>query len=604
MSGKEWIGRLFEDLWGTAGRSGSLEAFRPELILCAALLAMLTVRMLLPRWRSSPFYGSAAGILAALGLVVGAGLPTGPREIFTGMLVVDGLAWYLRGLILLGGLVVVSLSGLTRSPSEEGYLEFYFLLMGAVLGMCLMVSANHLVMVMVGLEMASICSYVLAGLERDRRTGMEAALKYAVFGGATAGVMLYGMSLLAGVLGSVHLPTMARQWADLASTRPTGAGWAEYGPVLLLGGVMFLVGLGFKLSAFPLHFWAPDVMEGAPAEVGGFLSVVSKTAALGLLARLALLLCIPSKPMPIEEANTLPTVPNWQAKQTLQPAESRASAPAEEIAEPLTNPANPPVPALAPARQTFLAILALLAAVTCTFGNLAAYGQTNMKRLMAYSTIAHAGYLMMPVAAMLALAGRNPQAAQTALAALLFYATVYLWMNLGVFGFVAFMRDRIGREQIDAYRAIGRRSPGTAVLMAIQLFSLVGLPPLGGFMAKFTLFATLWQAGLGALLLIAVVNTVLSLFYYLRVIRVMVTLGDSDSAGPDAFQKSSVGPEGGSLSAQPPLGGNKPPVSEGELPMLSWAGLWLLAVCTPVVALGLWWNGLFALAQAAAARSW
>lgn len=581
---------VFEDLFGSAVRIGALWAVAPELVLCAALATMLVVRMLTPRWRHSPFYVAAAGLAAALALVVCWGLPAGSNQIFTGMLVQDGLAWFLRGLVLLGTLVVVSLTALSRTPTEEGYLEFYFLLVGAALGMCLMVSANHLVMVMIGLEMASICSYVLAGILRRQRQAMEAALKYAVFGAATAGIMLYGMSLLAACLGSVHLPTMARGLADRLSGLPHTEGAAAYQSVLLLGGVMFLVGLGFKLSLFPLHFWAPDVLHGAPAEVGGFLSVVSKTAALGLLARLALVL-------------------SGSAGLAQTPALGHV------------------VQALEPARQTLAGLLALLAAVTCTFGNLAAYGQTNMKRLMAYSTIAHAGYMIMPVAALLASAGRDTAAAQNALAALLFYAAVYLWMNLGVFGFTALVRDRCGREEIETYRAFGRQSPGVTVLMAIQLFSLVGLPPMAGFMAKFTVFASLWQCGLGALLLVAVLNTVLSLFYYLRVIRVMTAVGEEgkhsepghpamlsrserftgeSTTGGLSGEKGAEGPGMAPPSASPPgaEAESAPQAAQPELPLLSWAGLWLLVVCVPVVVLGIWWNGLFALAQAAAAASW
>lgn len=572
MSVKQIVEKFFVDLWGSAEAAGSLEAIRPELVLCATLLALLVVRMVVPRWRSSAYYVSLAGLVGAMGLVLWAGLPRSGQSIFTGMLVMDGLSCYFRGLILLGALVVVSLTGITRVPSDESSLEFYFLLVGAVLGMCVMVSANHLLMVVIGLEMASICSYVLAGILRDRRQAMEAALKFAVFGAATAGVMLYGMSLLAGSLGSVHLPTLSCRLAERMPSLAQPEASSVHGPVLLLGGVMFLVGLAFKLSAFPFHFWAPDVMEGAPAEVGGFLSVVSKTAALGLLARLALVICGPDE--------------------------------------------------LEPVRHTMAGLLILVAAVTCTFGNLAAYGQSNMKRLMAYSTIAHAGYLMMPVPAMLILAGQDGEAARTALAALLFYATVYLWMNLGVFGFVAFLRDRIGREEILAYQGLGRRNPGVVVGIGIHLFSLVGIPPLAGFMAKFTVFASLYQAGLWTLLLIAVLNTVLSLFYYLRVIRVMVaspaegSSSDGSQANPSgkpSASGSSNGWNGGSATDHrnpfPPQGeegpSSGPPTPKENsitLPIVSWPGLWLLVTCVPIVVLGIWWNELFALAQAAVAR--
>ena len=199
-------------------------------------------------------------------------------------------------------------------------------------------------------------------------------MKYAVFGAGTAGVMLYGMSLLVGVLGSAHLPTMtARLAAMLQDPSHVEAGRST---VLILGGLMLTVGVAFKLSAVPFHFWAPDVFEGATAEVAAFLSVASKAAALGLLVRLATGFAFPADLFFPE--STIPRDPTTVAAA---------------------------VAALAPVRQYIVVLISVLAAVTCTFGNLAAYGQTNMKRLLAYSTIAHAGYMMMPVAAAVSLLG-------------------------------------------------------------------------------------------------------------------------------------------------------------------------------------------------------
>jgi NADH-quinone oxidoreductase subunit N len=220
------------------------------------------------------------------------------------------------------------------------------------------------------------------------------------------------------------------------------------------------------------------VFEGAPAEVGAFLSIASKAAALGLLARLAMVFSGGCDP----------------------------SAAAD----------------LAPARVFLGTLIGVLAAVTCTFGNLAAYGQTNMKRLLAYSTIAHAGYMMMPVAAAVALVGGAAGRTQAALAALVVYLVVYLFMNFGAFAFVAFLRNATGSETIASYAGLVRRSPALAVAMAVILFSLVGVPPLAGFSAKFAVFAALWDARLLALLAIGGLNTVLALFYYLRVVKVMM----------------------------------------------------------------------------------
>ena len=517
------VGQLTENLFGRA-LGTSLWAFRPELVVCATIIALLMVRMVAAGWKNSGFYVTLVGAAAALYFALAPDGVNKPVEIFTGMLVYDTFAIYMRGLLLLFVILFAVFTQATGIPDRNSAGEFYVLILGAVLGMCLMVSANHMLIVFLGIEMASVPSYVLAGFLKHRRPSGEAALKYAVFGAGTAGVMLYGISLLVGTLGSAHLPTMAAQLAELLRQNPGG----ERTMVLLLGGLMLMVGLAFKLSAVPFHFWAPDVFEGATAEVAAFLSIASKAAALALLARLAL-------GFGYVEFSLLS--------------------------------------ALEPARQYIVGLVGLLAVITCTFGNLAAYGQTNMKRLLAYSTIAHAGYMMMPVAAAVALIGTGasgPIEAQAAIASLAFYIAIYLFMNLGAFAAVAFLRNVLASEEIADYAGLVRRSPGLAVCLAIILFSLLGLPPLAGFAAKFTIFYALFDARLLVLLAIGVLNTVLSLFYYLRVVKVMT------------FDPQ---PEGREAAA---------------IPLWSTAGSYCLVVTLPVVVLGIYWNFLFDWAKIAA----
>jgi NADH-quinone oxidoreductase subunit N len=225
---------------------------------------------------------------------------------------------------------------------------------------------------------------------------------------------------------------------------------------------------------------------------------------------------------------------------------------------------------LAPVRHYIGMLLTLLAAVTCTFGNLAAYGQTNMKRLLAYSTIAHAGYMMMPVAAAVTLVGTNLEEARSAVAALIVYISIYMFMNLAAFAIVAFLRNAIGSEEIADYAGLVQTSPGLTVCMAIVMFSLVGLPPLAGFPAKVTIFLALVKADLWALLFVGILNTVLSLFYYLRVVRVMVF-------SPKPLYRES-------------------PV----IPLSSTVGLYCAALTLPVVALFFMLGGLLNWASAAA----
>ena len=529
----------------------SAPLFRPELCVAATIVLLLVCRML-------PVLRHADSALVALGGVAfglwyawsdfqslpGGGDPlSGRRELFTGLLVYDSLTAYLRLLLLLGFLALyIVFTRVSGIPDREDGADFYTLVLGATLGMCLMASANHLLMLFMAVEMASVPSYALAGLLKGRKASSEAALKYAVYGAGAAGIMLYGLSLLAGTLGTCHLPSMA---AELARAGHAGGAGGSV-MVLSLAGLMLAVGLAFKLSAVPFHFWCPDVFEGAAAEVGAFLSVASKAAAVALLLRVTFALGIPAGSLGI-------------------PAGGDAVAPT--------------LAALADTRHFMVYVVALMAAVTCTLGNLAAYGQTNMKRLLAYSTVAHAGYLMMGVAAAIAMAGTTTGGARDAVTAVAFYLGTYVFMNLGAFAIVALLRNTLRSEEISAYAGLVRTSPGIVVATAVVLVSLIGLPPLAGFVSKFLVFSSLVEAiAAGAerplmlvLLVVGGLNTVISLFYYLRVLKVMTFDPPSEERATDPF------------------------------PLVSVPGAVVTALVLPVVALGLFWSGLYAAAQLAGA---
>ena len=267
--------------------------FAPELILCLTILGMLIVRLF--RWGQQipGFLLALVGTLCALYFAAPWMYLTDPQaivrqEIFTGMLMYDTFSVFMRGFLLTFAVLLIIFTRLSGMPHRDDAVEFYCLVLGATLGMCLMAAANHLLMMFMAVEMASVPSYALAGQLKYQRRSSEAALKYAVYGAGAAGVMLYGISLVAGVLNSVHLPTLTQQLAILLPQMP-----AEQKVVLVLGGVMIMVGLAFKLSAVPFHFWCPDVFEGATAEVDAFLSVASKAAALALLVRVAIGFSVP-----------------------------------------------------------------------------------------------------------------------------------------------------------------------------------------------------------------------------------------------------------------------------------------------------------------------
>jgi NADH-quinone oxidoreductase subunit N len=514
----------------------SIPLFCPELIICATIVVMLLVRIFRVGRRIDPFLLALVGT----GLAFWFALPNGGldalgeiqrREIFTGMLVYDGMTVFFRLFLLAFAfwfIILVRMTGLADSRDGQ---DFYTLLLGATLGMCIMASANHLITVFLGVEMASVPSYVLAGIIKGRRRAGEAALKYAVYGAGAAGVMLYGISLLAGLLGTAHLPTIATKLvamdipAMIASKQDAGTLM-----VLALAALMIMVGLAFKLSAVPFHFWCPDVFEGASAEVDAFLSVASKAAAMALLVRVALGVSTTSPPVPAVAAPIAQTgVPTHLAAFQQSPVGEDEAPPADI---PANKGADEP---LTPIRTFIVRLLAVIAAVTCTFGNLAAYGQTNMKRLLAYSTIAHAGYMIMAVAAAVHLAGVDAGGAREAVAALLLYLLLYVFMNLGAFAIVAFLRSAIQSEDIADYAGLIRSTPLTAVALTVILVSLIGLPPLAGFVGKLVIFASLVAAGgpwMIGLLVIAGLNTVISLIYYLRVAKTVCIDPPADTRGP------------------------------------------------------------------------
>ena len=471
----------------TQSLGNSLGSFSPELMVCVGIVALLVARLFSVLDRVHLGYVALVVTLTALGLswiqwqpFLDPTQPYRQVSVFQGMLAFDALSVFMKVLLLAGTALVIWQTLLTGIPDREDSADFYSLLLGATLGMMLMASANHLLMVFIAVEMASLPSYALAGFLKGRRQSSEAALKYVVFGGAAAGVMLYGISLLVGRFGSGYLPEVAASF-QIILARP------GFDLLLLVGLLLVLVGLAFKLSAVPFHFWCPDVFEGAAAEVAGYLSVISKAAAVALTGRLMLSLVGLSGTAALTDAQ-------WKhAAAYLGPA------------------------------------LVFIAAITATYGNLAAYAQTNLKRLLAYSTIAHAGIVLMGIACL----------TRNGLAAALFYMTVYLFMNLGAFGVVAFLRNQVGSEDLSAMKGMIRRAPIQVLCLAVFFLSLIGFPPLIGYVAKFEIFAALYQTSVSessrpllVLLVIGLANTVLSLFFYVKVLKTMIIEAAPEDATP------------------------------------------------------------------------
>jgi len=529
----------------------SLPLFRPELVLCATIVLMLLVRVFRGGQYLPSFLIALGGSLTALwmalpkeGLASWSGMES--QELFTGMLVYDSLTAYIRVFLLVFSVLFVILSQLTGIADREDGQDYFTLVLGATLGMCVMASANHMLAVFLGIEMASVPSYVLAGIVKGRSRSSEAALKYAIYGAGTAGVMLYGISLLCGVLGTAHLPSMAVELAALDIPAMIASG--ENGRtlmVLALGGLMMGVGLAFKLSAVPFHFWCPDVFEGASAEVDGFLSVASKAAALALLLRVGFGLgyladdpqdniAAAKGPVAMASISTMSSTMNRQFSGTQSQLAKLQLAQVQLDGGNWGAGATSASP-LSPVRRFFVILVAIAAMITCTFGNLAAYGQTNIKRMLAYSTIAHAGFMMMAAAAAVGLVGQNREHAESAVSALLLYLAIYLFMNLSAFAIIAFLRNAMQSEEIKDYAGLIRSCPMVAVMMTAVLVSLIGLPPLAGFWPKLRVLQSLYQAGgplMTIVLIVAALNTAIALVYYLRVAKTICIDDEPDSRGP------------------------------------------------------------------------
>jgi NADH-quinone oxidoreductase subunit N len=446
------------------GNIDSLSYYVGDTLLLALALLVVIID-LMGRGRAHGVTGAAAllSIAAVIGVIwVG---PVVDERLFYGMVRADSLARAFKLIIGVCAFATLLVSLQTSEVSDRLRGEFFALILFATYGMFLMVSASNLLAAYLGIEMASISSYILAGFLARRTRSSEAAFKYVIYGSVASGVMLFGISLVFGMAGTVDIAVLADR---LAMAPPMGVTMAL---------VLMFAGFGYKIASVPFHMWSPDVYEGSPLPVTAFLSVASKAAGFGLVIRFFR--------DGMGTAAVMATV-DW----------------------PL--------------------FLAVVSAVTMTVGNLAAFGQTNVKRLLAYSSIAHGGYLLMGVVAM----GGSLRA--ESLSGVLFYFLAYLFMNLGAFYVVLHLASpsRLGSEDISAYRGLIRRSPLLAILMSVFLFSLIGLPPFAGFWGKLYLFKSVVDGSLTAgginghsflwLVVLGLLNSAISLYYYFSVVRAML----------------------------------------------------------------------------------
>ncbi|MBN1690666.1 MAG: NADH-quinone oxidoreductase subunit N [Dehalococcoidia bacterium] len=436
----------------------------PELsLLCFALLVIL-VDLFIANKRTLAVLAVAGALVSAFFVLM---LWNGQTaEAFYLTIAIDQFGLFFKLLILTATTLVILASSGYVSKFERFQGEFYALLMLSAVGLMLLVSAINLITIFVALELSSISLYVLVSFLKDKKSS-EAGLKYLILGSVASAVLLYGMALVFGLTGTTCLTCIA----DYIKGMPAASLLGE--PALLVGLVLVIAGFGFKIASVPFQMWVPDVYEGAPTPVTAYLSVASKAAGFAVIARILL---------------TAFGVPDWL-------------------------------------HNDWAMIIAVLAAVTMTVGNVTALLQTNIKRMLGYSSIAQAGYLMVGLAAM----GMASQVDGNVRSGLVFFLLSYTLTNLGAFIAIIAISNKINSDEIDDYTGMGKRAPLLAVALTICMVSLTGLPPTAGLIAKIYIFSGAVDQGLLWLVIIAVINSCISAFYYFKVIKVM-WMGEPASA--------------------------------------------------------------------------
>ncbi len=434
----------------------NLELFAPELSLAAFAIIVVLLDLVIER-KGILVVVSLAGLAVSAGFTI-AMWGGSSQAIFNNMLAVDSFALFFK-LLFLGIAALVILASVDYTSKFTRFRgEYHALVLLAALGMMLMAATTELISIYIALELTSISLYILVGFLKDKKSS-EASLKYLLLGAVASAVLLYGMALIFGFTGKTQLGEIAQVIQSMSPQTLLAS------PALILGIVLLVAGFGFKIAAVPFHMWVPDVYEGAPTPITAYLSVGSKTAGFAIILRV------------FYSAFGLPS---WLS-------------------------------------LDWGLIFAVLAAIGMTIGNVAALPQTNIKRMLGYSSIAQAGYLMVGLATV----GLSPVTDIVGRSSVLFFLAAYALTNLGAFIAIIAISNRVNSDLIDDYSGMGKRSPLLALALTLSLISLIGMPPAAGFMAKFYIFSGAVQQGLLWLVVIAVINSVISAYYYLRVVKVM-----------------------------------------------------------------------------------
>ena len=443
----------------------SISLYFPEIILTILIIAVIIYDLLIDKSKSGN-----TGWLLSFGLLVVSfsiwkqGNIT--TSLFTDAVVLDPFSSFFKQIIILATILVSIVSLYSDELTKYRKGEFFTLLGIITFGLFLMVSAVDLIILYISIEIVSIMSFVLAGYLKENTFSNEASLKYVLYGALSSGIMLFGLSYIFGLTGSTNYFQIQNAISQLDSSANTA---------LLLSTIMILAGFGYKVSAVPFHFWTPDVYQGAPTTITAYLSIAPKAGAFAMMIRFFNQVFSDGgalSGMDVVSASNIP----WAS------------------------------------------ILSLLAVITMTLGNVVALQQNNIKRMLAYSSVAHAGYMLLAM----------PVMSSESIYAIMIYLVMYLFMNLGAFFIVIFVKNKTGGETFEDYKGLGWEMPTIGICMTIFMVSLTGLPPTAGFIGKFYIFASLIKGGSSFYWLVfaGAINSVISLYYYLKVVKVMFLDGD------------------------------------------------------------------------------
>ena len=374
-----------------------------------------------------------------------------PLTIFTGSMTIDPFSTLMKMIMVLGTFGAVYLSKINRDIYETLKSEYVIISVGVLIGGMILASANNMLMLYIGIETLSILSYVLASLSKNNDRSSEAGIKYALYGGISAGIMLFGMSHIFGMVGTI-------QFSEILKILPTMEAWKI--AVVLPSFLLFFVGIGYKVACVPFHMWSPDVYEGSPLPVTAFFSIVPKIAGIAVLIRVTMMFFGHTGPMQI----------GW------------------------------------------VGLLTIISALTMTVGNVTAINQKSVKRMLAYSSISHAGVMMAALTVLSVVGVRS----------IVFYGISYLFMTMVAFYILGVVQDKYNNDHFERFTGLIYRYPFMAIMMTVVMFSLTGLPPFAGFVAKFNILYALLEKKYFALAIILALNSIVSAYYYLKIVRLMV----------------------------------------------------------------------------------